>query len=280
MPVVICPNGHRLQVGDRQIGQTITCPSCQAEFEAKEDELNFTAGDPAKAKRKDNSKTQDKFAYIAWLINSCVGKPLLFVGLVLAVVGRGCDATGLRSVSRTNAQYFQQQTTFKLEWEGKRSTAKLAVDKKNREITEHFENMDKKKGAGEDFQKKLKELQDDQNKLQKDLNKIQSEEAAKRSEKEASEWKPYREAAMSAANHHRMWVYWYELLFICGTIVLVLGVLTVAFSTSQPAERWVAYIMIAIITFSIYVVGVAWLESIITSSGSAPPPQMPIMQDR
>jgi hypothetical protein len=48
--------------------------------------------------------------------------------------------------------------------------------------------------------------------------------------------------------------------------------------TGQGAERWIAYIMIAIITFSIYVGGAAWIESIYmsTTSGAGAPHDFPI----
>jgi hypothetical protein len=274
MPVVICPNGHRLQVGDRQIGQTIKCPSCQESFVASAEEESFAFSEPDKGARpsKGDGKPESKLAYISWLINSCVGKPLLFFGMVLAILGRGCDATGLRSASWTDAKYRQVRVAFDLEWEGKLLAAQQKVDKKNREINELF---DPEKGAGDP--KRAQELQKERAALDKELNKLRLDRTSAQSEKETSDWKPAREAAMSAANHHRMWGYWHELLFIFGTVVLMLGLLTVAFATDQPAERRVAYIMIAIITFSIYVVGAAWIESIITSSGSAPPP---IMRDR
>ena len=35
MPQVVCPQGHRLQVPDRHIGQVIKCPSCQSAFVAE-----------------------------------------------------------------------------------------------------------------------------------------------------------------------------------------------------------------------------------------------------
>ena len=60
--------------------------------------------------------------------------------------------------------------------------------------------------------------------------------------------------------------YWHEWLFIIGSVVLALGLLTVAFTGKGP-EQWISYIMIAIITFSIYVGGTAWIESTISSFG-------------
>lgn len=281
MPVITCPNGHRLQVGDRQIGQTIKCPTCQASFVASAEEQSLEFGETDKGSSPSAGggvKKEPQASYIASLINAFVGKPLLFVGLVLAILGRGCDATGMRSVSRTGAQYQQAQVAFQLEWEGKSSEKQQELNKMNQKIDEFRKTQDKK-GPDDGFFKRMDELNKERATLEEGLNKVRSERSNAMAEKENKEWKAPREASLSAANHHRMWVYWYEILFIFGTIVLVLGILTLAF-TGQGAERWIAYIMIAIITFSIYVGGAAWIESIVISSGSGQVAQPPFVRDR
>ena len=281
MPVITCPNGHRLQVGDRQIGQTIKCPTCQASFVASAEEQSLEFGDADKGSSPSAGggvKREPQASYITSLINAFVGKPLLFVGLVLAILGRGCDATGSRSVSRSDAQYRQAKIAFQLDWDGKMSASQQKVEKKNREINDLRKTQDKK-GGGDEFFKQMDALQKERNALDEDLNKLRSDQVSEQLEKENKEWKAPRETALSAANHHRMWVYWYELLFIFGTILLVLGILTLAF-TGQGAERWIAYIMIAIITFSIFVFGAAWIGSFGIDSGSGQVAQPPLLRDR
>ena len=61
------------------------------------------------------------------------------------------------------------------------------------------------------------------------------------------------------------WGVWRELLFVAGTVILSIGLLTVGF-TGESHERWICLIMIAIITFSIYVGGVAWIHSLIPTA--------------
>lgn len=78
-------------------------------------------------------------------------------------------------------------------------------------------------------------------------------------------YKRYLYDARTAQNAHMMWAYWYQIYFILGSFFLMVGLLALAF-TAQGAEKWVAYIMIAIITFSIYVGGFAWVESLVTSA--------------
>lgn len=239
MHLVSCPNGHQIRVTDRHLGQLVKCPSCQSSFVANTTEpaaqdMAFNEIDNGDAPLPTRgSKGLPAWSRLAALCNSFVGKPMLFMGLMLVILGRGCDATGMRSVSRSEAQYRQARMAFQLDWEVK--------------LTGNPQNADK---------------------LRQDM-------FAASAEKESGEWKPMRESAMGALNYHRMWVFWYECLFIFGTLVLVLGVLTLAF-TGQGAERWVAYIMIAIITFSIYVGGAAWIESIMTSTGGGPNTPLPM----
>jgi hypothetical protein len=285
MPVITCPKGHRLQVTDRHIGQVVKCPTCQSSFvaEAGGGSFEFDENDRGEDKGSERPSREGSerpsrggkgllqgYSVWVWLINSFVGKPLLFVGLLLVILGRGCDATGMRSVSRTDAHYRQAKVAFQLEWDAKLSGAQQKIDKKNRQISEAFESKEK----GDDLQKRLTELQKEKSALDKELSRLRSDQSSALAENENGTWKPLREAALKASNSHRMSIFWYEWLFIFGTVVLVLGVLTVAF-TGQGAERWIAYIMIAIITFSIYVGGAAWIESILSSTGTGAPVERP-----
>jgi hypothetical protein len=264
MPVIQCPNGHHIQVTDRHLGQTVKCPTCQTAFVAQADGLSIESvpAERPSLSADGGAKAPSQMSFVAAMVNAFVGKPLLFLGLILVVLGRGCDSTGMRSVNRTNAQYQQAKVAFQLEWDSKMSAQQQKFDKKNRELSELNELRFKKGGGpGDDnFNKKSDDLAKELNDLNKELGKLRFERNSQLIEKETGEWKPAKEAAQSAQNNHRMWVYWYELLFIFGTVVLVLGVLTLAF-TGQGAERWVAYIIIAILTFSVYVGGFAWMAS-------------------
>jgi predicted Zn finger-like uncharacterized protein len=54
--------------------------------------------------------------------------------------------------------------------------------------------------------------------------------------------------------------YWHEWLFIIGTLALVYGLLITGFGPAGP-EKIVALVMLAILTFSIYVAGMPWISS-------------------
>ncbi len=221
MPVAVCPNGHRIQIQDQHIGRTVNCPSCHASFVAMpqtggpgEDAFTDMSGGgmgaaPGAAPRR-RSGPGNLPAKANWFI----GKPLLFIGLILVLFGRGCDSISMRSVGRANAVY-QLEKTRKM------------IDATTPE---------KMKALQED--KALKQMQED--------------------------------AAMAGLSHNAA-AYWYVWIFVFGTLLLMLGLLVIAF-TAQGSEKWVAYIIIAIVTFSIYVGGAAWIESVVSSfSGMGQP---------
>ncbi len=271
MPRVTCPNGHRVKVSEADMGTFVTCDTCKAEFEAeagKDDADDDGKEKSVKAKPFENGMLYGRS--IAFWVCSVLGKPALLFGLVLVILGRGCDATGMRSVSRTDAQYRQAQILFDLEWDAKLATVSLKSTKKQKErdeLSKDDTQREKNKDKIEAIGKELKTLGEEYQKLAEDKRSL-------RSENEVITWKPLREASLKASNGHRVWSYYYEIAFILGTVILVLGLLIVAFA-GEGAERWVAYIMMAIITFSIYVGGAAWIESIVTSATSmqgGPPP--------
>jgi hypothetical protein len=197
------------------------------------------------------------------LVNWVIGKPLLFVGVILVLLGRGCDAVSLRGVARTKAIYTSVQQDFANKWDNKFVALNRDIRKEQKKMTE--KDADVKK-----IQENLKELQEKSQKLRDERQEEQDK-------LEDSTWKSYRESSQAALNQHSMYVWWFEWTFIAGTIILMIGLLTIAFTAIGP-ERWVAYIMIAIITLSVYVFGAAWLESIFTSSMSISNQPTPIIK--
>ena len=54
---------------------------------------------------------------------------------------------------------------------------------------------------------------------------------------------------------------WLEVLFVLGTVCLSTGLLITGL-TAEGAGRWIAMVMLAIIVFSVYIGGTAWMASI------------------
>lgn len=77
-----------------------------------------------------------------------------------------------------------------------------------------------------------------------------------------------QEDIISARSTDALLGYMREWLFMFGSIALSIGLLSVGF-TSEGAARWICLIMLAIITFSLYVAGTAWISSVVSQMGGA-----------
>ena len=55
--------------------------------------------------------------------------------------------------------------------------------------------------------------------------------------------------------------FWLEVLFVLGTVCFSLGLLVSGF-TGEGAGRWISMVMLAIIVFSIYIGGTAWMATL------------------
>ncbi len=253
MAITVCPSGHRLQVPDDALGQVIRCPSCQSSFMAAAAPNEGYSSDPfapgggsgSPTARSRGSKSSNKSQETK--LNNFVGKPLLFLGLFIVILGKGCDGLGLRYVARAQALHKQAIMDFENKW----ADEYTEIDKKIRVYNEKIrEEKDFKKQ--DDLRKKVREFQEDRSELQDEQND-------ERYEKETDEWKPLRINALNASNGYRMSFYWYKWIDILGTIVLLGGLILVAF-TGQGGDRWISLVMIGIITFSLYVVGTGWID--------------------
>jgi hypothetical protein len=75
-----------------------------------------------------------------------------------------------------------------------------------------------------------------------------------------------RKDADAASDNCAIWGYWLEWAFVLGTLVLANGLILCSF-TATGATRLMCLVMTAIITFSLYVGGVAWIAALINSIG-------------
>ncbi len=93
---------------------------------------------------------------------------------------------------------------------------------------------------------------------QKAASKDRSTIDPKKYEDDAEHIKELVADARDASYDNRMWAYWYEWIFVVASMLLVLGLVSVGF-TGEKSERIVALVILVILTFSIYVGGVAWI---------------------
>jgi hypothetical protein len=272
MPKVICPNGHRLQIKDANMGQIVRCPGCQASFvatPAPDDgggDFGAASGEGALGGGRGSAFS------IRNLTNWLIGKPALFFGVLLVLFGRGCDALGVREVSSTQARLKYATEKWKNDWEDKMRPLEKEKEEEQEKLFELTKpRKDKDKGDDDDLQDKIKAINKRIKRIEEEKEEKKRDKRKDGEEKHEKYWLPLERQAQYARTNHSYYAYWYEWGFIGGTIILMFGLLIIAF-TAVGAERWIAYIMITIITFSIYVGGAPWLESMRSSQGPEIPP--------
>jgi hypothetical protein len=192
---------------------------------------------------------------------------LLATGIVLAITARGCDGLGNRNVARLNAKYASATDRFEDEWEAKALVIQGEI-LRLREVKKELlaPSDDGTPRSAEQLQANREESQkiDEEIKTNTEtLADLDEEKAKAERALRDGKWRQMRIAAREVDRSNAMWAYWRELLFVFGSIVLTLGLLLTSLH-GEGAERWVSLMMLAIITFSIYVGGVAWVSSLRT----------------
>ena len=170
-----------------------------------------------------------------------IGQPLVLVGLLLVLGARGCETVHSRYVDRVQAIATVAESQFQNGWTQERK----ALQTKLTELQEK---------VGRSTVESQQMLQ-----LRKDIVALKARKTQEQNEKRNGVWREQQTAARDAEAAFKMWGWLRESVFVFGTIGLAIGLLAVGFSGSGP-ERWISLIMIAIITFSIYVGGIAWLN--------------------
>ncbi len=222
MPVISCPNGHQLNLRDEVIGKTIRCPSCAATFVAQSLDISVDPQDSVVAPLRSRRRASGGAKGMATALNNFVGRPLMYVGLLLVILGKGCDGLDARGVARTEALLVRAKYYFNTSFEKKIDQA----------------------------------IEEDDNERAENLRKLRDKE---RKKLEKGEWKDLQESMAVASINYPIAAYWHKWLDLAGTVLLLCGLILVAI-LAQSSERWIAYIMIGIITFSIYVIGAGWID--------------------
>lgn len=272
MPITVhCDCGHQFRVRDEYAGKKAQCPGCgdpvmipMATFQPAS--LSDSPADFPQIQGGSSPQTfpgarRSGGQWFAGLnsglfgLGRLSGLACLLVGLIFVVMARGCDALALHSAVAAEARFQLQQNAFNNEWEDKRT-----------ELNDKIEQLRKERDEAEtpaEIEKIKTELDD----AQTDLNELIENEQRARRNKERGDWKNLRRQAQDAKATNTLGQFWRELLFVIGTVVLSVGLLTVGF-TGEQHERRICLIMITIITFSIYVGGLAWISSVISTAGS------------
>ena len=190
---------------------------------------------PRTQRKLNMPKTFDPLAFV-----QPYGHAILLLGFLAVVMSRGCDSIGNRYVARAKANYSTAQAAFRDGYDEKREKIQEKIDKEN---DRDESDADKLK----DYRKDLSELREDQQKEERELKR--------------GAWKSMEIASRDAAANNAMSGYWHEILFVFGTMLFVVGLITVGFR-GEGSEKTICLIMLAIVTVSIYVVGTPWIGSL------------------
>ncbi len=170
------------------------------------------------------------------------GWPVLLTGLMMVVWARGCDSLSERYAAKVTAEANLAVSDFEGAYKRRRAVIVTAQEKlrESGEVTP----ADRR-----DLDRLTEELSD----LDESYN--EDKEAL-----EAGEWARLKAIAEDATATGAIWAYYHELAFVLGALVLSLGLIAVGAAGEGP-ERWICLIMLAIITFSVFVGGSAWLPA-------------------
>jgi hypothetical protein len=168
-----------------------------------------------------------------------ISRVVFAVGLLLALLSRGCDTLSDRNVARREALSESARWEFKNEWDHKRS--EIRIEQERLQGNPSRSNADNKR---------LKDLTAAAGKLDNDRTK--AERAM-----ELGAWLKNDQAATKAAADDRTWGYWRLVTLLLATVLLTLSLLGVAYSSDGP-ERWVSFALLAVIFYSLYASDSVW----------------------
>lgn len=207
-------------------------------------------------------------------LNRTAGILLMFCGLCLVVISRGCDSTGNRSVARAAAQYQLVQNRFEDTWDRKMlpvesalAEARQNVEETEKELREERDKADPNQATIEKLQTRVEDYEDDIETRTEELDKLKREQTKEFARAAREDWRNYEVALRDASSGQRMQGWWLAWLFLGGTLTLILGLLTLA-ATGEGHEKLISLLMIGIITFSLYVGGAAWIDTVFSSVDS------------
>ena len=168
-----------------------------------------------------------------------IGHTSLIVGLLTALLARGCDTLAGRQVDRLRAIASAGEKNFQDQWQRRRAPLE------QQQLT-----LQAEVNPSANDQRQLGELNNQLVQLDQSMKDTQRQ-------LEAGMWLQQRSAVRQAENDHLTWGFWREATFLLGTVILTVGLLAVGFSGEGP-ERWICLGMIGAIVFSIYVGGGAF----------------------
>ena len=169
-----------------------------------------------------------------------LGQLILVFGFLMVIGFKGCDAVSQRYAERVKSQARLATAEFNYEYDLRE--ARLEVDRE--EITAKPDLSDSDRTRLERIDESLAELREERTTEQRRLRR--------------TTWQRLQHAADTADADRQQWALFYTMGFVAGTMVLTVGLLIVGL-TGEGARTWICLGILAIIAFSLYVGGTAWI---------------------
>ncbi len=157
---------------------------------------------------------------------------IVLLGLLLVVVGRGCDSFGVKYAKR-------QQVLVELA----RANSDTSFRQRKSEIQSRIDALQRRSSATALDQQSLATYRDQ-------LLKADREFAEQQSLLARTTWLDLENKAQFASSEHVAWQPLYEVIAVLGSAVLAYGLLCVAF-TGEATERWGCWILLGVLLASL-----------------------------
>ena len=166
------------------------------------------------------------------------GQLFVLVGLVLVIAAKGCDKVGRDYVTSSKAKYVLTVNKFMEEDE-----------KKIHQLTKENDQLEDKDELTADDEATIRSNK-------RKLLKIIQKRRRQKDENDLYKWSRMRIRDRDAEANYYWWAFWGECVFTLGTLILATGLLITGFSSKGPV-RWMCLVLLAIVTFSIFIGGMS-----------------------
>lgn len=161
------------------------------------------------------------------------GKSGVLAGLLLVLLARGCESVSQHNVVRREALATLARSDFEAEYAALEAKLEARID-----------TLQEEGGRLEDLAE-----------VENELTEVRQRRQTEQERLAATRWRKLREQADSAEARHHAASYWRQWLLLLGTAVLAASLTTVLATARDPAHRWLAVVLLAIVLWSLLVSG-------------------------
>ncbi len=168
-----------------------------------------------------------------------ISRAVFVVGLLMALLSRGCDSLGDRNVVRRKAMAEAERREFQDRW-----------DRRESEVLQDQERLNRKSSRTAAEATRLRELGTA-------LAKLREDRDAEESALKVADWLDNDQAAVTAVHNDQIWSYWRQVTLLLASLLCTLGVLGVAYTSDGP-ERWASFILLIVLFYSLFAANGVW----------------------